>query len=124
MGHNPGRGRVVLGILLLAASVACGAGDPSEVEAYIRAQRDRHNIPGLSLAVVRDGRVVYTSHSGLANVELGVPVTADTLFQIQSVTKTFTATAVMMLVEEGKLSLDDPIGKHLEGTPDSWKPVT
>jgi len=124
MGHNLGRGFIVLGIILLTASGVSGAPDPSAIESYLRAQRDRYNIPGLSLVVAKDGRVIYANHSGLANVELGVPVTTDTVFQIQSITKTFTATAVMMLVEEGTLSLDDPIGKHLEGTPQSWKPIT
>ena len=124
MGHNLGRGRIVLGVVLLATSAVVGSPDVPAVEAYLRAQRDKHKIPGLSMAVVKDGRVVYSNQQGLANVELGVPVTADTVFQIQSITKTFTATAVMMLVEEGKLSLDDPVGKHLEGTPESWKPIT
>ena len=73
---------------------------------------------------MRDGQVVYSNYSGHANVELNVPVTADTVFQIQSITKTFTATAIMMLVEEGKVSLDDPVGRHLDGTPESWKATT
>src|ERR1044072_7712786 len=107
MGHKAGRGHIVIGIILLAASGVCGAPDPSAIETCLRTQRDRLNIPGLSLVVAKDGRIIYENHSGLANVELGAPVTADTVFQIQSITKTFTATAVMMLVEEGKLSLDD-----------------
>jgi len=53
-----------------------------------------------------------------------VPVSANTVFQIQSITKTFTASAVMMLVEEGKVALEDPVSKFLDGTPESWKPVT
>ena len=76
------------------------------------------------MVVVRDGQTVYSNHSGHANVELNAPVTADTVFQIQSITKTFTAAAIMMLVEEGKVSLDDPVGRHLDGTPESWKPIT
>jgi len=124
MVHKPGRGFIVLAIILLAASGVNAAPDAPAIDAYLRAQRERLNIPGLSLVVAKDGRIVYENHSGLANIELGVPVTADTVFQIQSITKTFTATAVMMLVEEGKLSLDDPIGQHLEGTPQSWEPIT
>ena len=94
------------------------------VDEYVRAQMERQHIPGLSLAVVKDGRVVYQNAYGLADLELNVPVTADTVFQIQSVTKPFTATAIMMLVEEGKVALDDPVSKYLDGTPESWKPVT
>jgi CubicO group peptidase (beta-lactamase class C family) len=53
----------------------------------------------------------------LANLELQVPATADTVFEIGSITKQFTATAIMMLAEQGKLSLDDKISKHVSGTP-------
>lgn len=85
---------------------------------------DRLHVPGLSLAVAKNGQVIYSRAYGLANVELSVPATPDTVFQIQSITKTFTAAAVMMLVEEKKVAPDDPVGKYLDGTPESWKPVT
>ena len=61
---------------------------------------------------------------GLANVETGLKVKPDTVFQIQSVTKQFTATAIMMLVEEGKVNVDDPVSKNLDGAPDAWKTIT
>ena len=126
--HSPGRlrRRLLLALVLSVAPAASGdtAGNAAAVDSFVRAQMDRLHIPGLSLAVVKDGQVVCSKAYGLADVELSVPVTADTVFQIQSITKTFTATAVMMLVEEGKLSLDDPVGKHLEHTPESWKPIT
>ena len=57
-------------------------------------------------------------------MELGVPVTTDTVFQIQSITKQFTATGIMLLVEEGKIRLDDPISRYLDATPAAWKPIT
>ena len=85
---------------------------------------EQQHIPGLSLAVVKDGHIVYQNAYGLADLELKVPVSVDTVFQIQSVTKTFTATAIMMLVEEGKVALDDPVSKYLEGTPESWSPIS
>jgi CubicO group peptidase (beta-lactamase class C family) len=110
--------------LLPVKPASAAAPDPAAVDACVRAEMDRLHIPGLSLAVVKDGQVVYQQAYGLANVELNVPVTADTVFQIQSITKTFTAAAVMMLIEEGKLALEDPVGKHLDGTPESWKPIT
>jgi D-alanyl-D-alanine carboxypeptidase len=94
------------------------------VDDYLTAEiRDRH-IPGLALAIVRDGHIEKLAAYGLANVELNVPASPQTVFQIQSVTKTFTSTAILMLCEEGKLALDDPIAKHLDGTPDSWKSIT
>jgi CubicO group peptidase (beta-lactamase class C family) len=112
-------------LLLVVVQAAPGAQpDPAAIDAYVHAEMTRLHIPGLSLAVVKDGKVTYQQAYGLANIELNAPVTTDTVFQIQSITKTFTATAVMMLVEEGKLALDDPVGKHLDGTPESWNPIT
>ena len=72
-----------------------------------------HQIPGLSLGVMRDGRLIKATGYGWANVELNVPVSPKSLFQSGSVAKQFTATAIMMLVVEKKIALDDPISKYL-----------
>ena len=81
-------------------------------------------IPGTSLAVIRDGKVIRATGYGLANVELNVPVTPQSIFQSGSIGKQFTATAVMMLVEEGKVGLDDSITKYFLEAPPTWKPIT
>jgi CubicO group peptidase (beta-lactamase class C family) len=94
------------------------------VDDLLAAEIQKRHLPGLSVAVVRDGQVIKTAAYGLADLELGVPATPKTVFQIQSITKTFTAAAILLLVEEGKLSLTDSIAKLLEGTPDSWKEIT
>jgi len=94
------------------------------IDDYARAQLEKHNVPAIALAVVRDGKPVKVQAYGLANVEHDVPATADTVFQLASVTKQFTAAAVMRLVEEGKLSLDDPVSKHVDDLPEPWRPVT
>jgi hypothetical protein len=70
--------------------------------------------------MLRDGRLVMATGYGLANVGLGVPVHVATIFQSRSIGKQFTAAAVMLLVEEGKLGLDDPIGKYLDRAPEAW----
>jgi D-alanyl-D-alanine carboxypeptidase len=93
------------------------------VDAYINNEMKQQRIPGLSLAVLKEGRIVVAKGYGLANVELQAPVTRETIFQSGSVGKQFTATAVMMLVEDGKLALDDKISKYLD-TPESWKNIT
>jgi D-alanyl-D-alanine carboxypeptidase len=95
-----------------------------DVDGYVRDQMQRQHIPGLALAVVKDGRIEKSTAYGLADVELNVPVRTDTVFQIQSITKTFTASAVMLLVEEGKLGLDDRITNHLANLPAAWSNVT
>jgi CubicO group peptidase (beta-lactamase class C family) len=91
---------------------------------YVRAEMQREHIPGLALLVSRDGKIVEAQGFGLSNVELQVPVKAETIFQSGSMGKQFTATAIMMLVEEGKIALDDPIGKYFPGAPASWNGVT
>jgi D-alanyl-D-alanine carboxypeptidase len=108
-------------ILVLCFSVTSRADD---VDAYIRTEMAELHIPGLSLAVVRDGNIVKAQTYGLANVELNVPATADTEFSIASMTKSVTASAVMLLVQDGKINLDDPISKYFDGLPESWQPIT
>src|SRR5258706_6321139 len=94
------------------------------INQFIEAQMRRQHIPGLSLAVVKDGDLLMTRGYGLADVELNVAATPETVYQIQSITKSFTASAIMMLRREGKVGLDDEIGKYLEGVPESWKGIT
>lgn len=81
-------------------------------------------IPGLALAVVKDGKILKAKGYGFADVDSKVPVTTNTIFRIGSISKQFVATAIMMLVEEGKISLDDPVSKYLDGTPGQWKRIT
>ena len=102
--------------------VAQGTGDA--VTDYIKAEMQHQHIPGLSLLVVKHGKIVRSEGYGLANVELQVPVKPETVFQSGSVGKQFSATAVMMLVEEGKVSLDDSLTKYFSEAPSSWKDVT
>ncbi|MFZ0770426.1 MAG: serine hydrolase domain-containing protein [Candidatus Sulfotelmatobacter sp.] len=91
---------------------------------YVREEMLRQHIPGLALLVSRGGKIVRAEGFGLANVELQVPVKPETVFQSGSVGKQFTATAVMMLVEEGKIALDDPLTKYFADAPATWKQVT
>jgi len=91
---------------------------------YIRAEMAEQRIPGVALLVSRGGHVIRAQGYGLANVELQVPVKPETIFQSGSVGKQFTATAVMMLVEEGKIGLEDPLTKYFPDAPALWKQVT
>ena len=77
------------------------------VDDYVREQMTARHIPGLVLLVLNGGKVIKQQSYGLANVELGVPTTKDSAFPLASVTKVFTATAVYLLVQEGKLHLDE-----------------
>jgi CubicO group peptidase (beta-lactamase class C family) len=84
----------------------------------------KRQIPGLSLLVVRDGKTVRAQGYGFSNLELQVPVKPETVFQSGSMGKQFAATAVMMLVEEGKVRLDDPLTKYFSDAPPAWARVT
>lgn len=87
-----------------------------------REMRDRR-IPGVQFAVVKDGRIVAQGALGLANVEHRVPVRGDTLFAINSATKSFTGVAMMQLVEAGQVDLDAPISRYLGGLPANWQSI-
>jgi len=95
-----------------------------QVDEYIEAQMRAQHIPGLSLAVVQAGKVVKTKGYGLASIELNVHATPDTVYQLQSITKSFVACGIMLLAEDGKLGLDDKITNYLSGLPPAWSSVT
>jgi CubicO group peptidase (beta-lactamase class C family) len=99
------------------------AQSPDPVDVYIQGEMQKRQIPGLALLVIRDGKITKSQGYGFSNVELQVPVKPETIFQSGSMGKQFTATAVMMLVEEGKLALDDPLTKFFPEAPPAWRNV-
>lgn len=104
--------------------ICCGQIDNPKVDAFVQAEIKRQNIPGLALVVMRDGKVVYGKGYGFANVGQSTLATTEQRFQIGSITKQFVAAAVLLLVEDGKVALDDKIGKHLGDVPAEWAPIT
>ncbi len=110
--------------LLRSVCLASATDQTDAVEEYIRAEMSKQHIPGVAVLVARAGQPVLSRGYGLANVELQVPVKPETIFQSGSVGKQFTATAIMMLVEEGKIGLDDPLTKFFPDAPATWKQVT
>src|SRR2546426_2391274 len=99
-------------LAVFAAMALVLAAQADGVDEYLAAEMERLQVPGLALAVLRDGHTIKAQGYGLANLELRVPVTPETVFEIGSLTKQFTANCILMLVEEGKVRLDDPIGKY------------
>jgi CubicO group peptidase (beta-lactamase class C family) len=120
------RSFATIAISLLLLIMPCAAQDAvtAKVDEYVKAEMQRQHIPGLSLAVIRDGRIILAKGYGLANVEHQAPAKPETIFQSGSMGKQFTATAVMMLVEEGKLSLADSITKYFTDAPEAWQKIT
>src|SRR5262245_21098667 len=111
--------------LFAALFVLCPTAAPADdADEFIAAQLKQRRIPGLSVAVCVDGKLVKAKGYGLANVEHEVPAKPETIYQSGSVGKQFTSMAVMMLVEDGKLGLDDPISRYFDEAPEHWKPIT
>ena len=110
--------------LFVCATLVAQSSIDGDVREYVKSEMERQHIPGLALLVTRDGKVVRSEGFGVANIELQVPVKPETTFQSGSVGKQFTATAVMMLVEAGKIGLNDPLTKYFSEAPPNWKNVT
>src|SRR5437762_2358870 len=112
----------------VVAALLVGFGAPISAEAdkiddYLAAQMRQLHIPGLSIAIVRDGQITKAQGYGFANVELKAHATTTTVYEIGSNTKQFTAAAIMMLVEEGKVHLEDAITKYFPEAPEAWQRI-
>jgi CubicO group peptidase (beta-lactamase class C family) len=94
------------------------------VDDLVQNEMRRHPIPGLALEITQNGKPAKIAGYGMANLEWRVPVTPETVFEIGSVTKQFTAAGILLLAQEGKLSVDDKISRHLKDTPESWTNIT
>jgi CubicO group peptidase (beta-lactamase class C family) len=111
-------------LAFVALFLSAPAAVADEIDDFVRGEMKRQKIPGLTLAVIKDGKPVKVQGYGLANVEHNVPAERETVYQTGSVGKQFTAMAVMLLVEDGKIGLDEPVSKYLPDTPESWKGIT
>ncbi|MBV8531037.1 MAG: beta-lactamase family protein [Candidatus Eremiobacteraeota bacterium] len=95
----------------------------ASIDRFVAAEMSRTHVPGAAVGIYSRGEVLLAKGYGLANVELNVPVKPETIFQSGSVGKQFVSAAIMMLVEEGRVSLNDSISKYFPHAPPSWKPI-
>jgi len=116
--------RALLYSFLAPAFLTWSLARADRVDDYIKGEMDTHHIPGVALAIIQDGKAVKTTAYGLANLELNVPVKPETVFEIGSITKQFTAAGILLLAQEGKLSVDDKIAAHLANVPSAWTNIT
>jgi D-alanyl-D-alanine carboxypeptidase len=114
----------LLGLAACAAAALCGAGaaatQPANIEARaeaILAAAYPADGPGAAIVVTRGGRTLYSGGRGLADLESRRPITADSVFRYASITKQFTAAAILRLVEQGRISLDDPVSRFFPDFP-------
>jgi CubicO group peptidase (beta-lactamase class C family) len=126
--------RVLLGAAVTLSGVASAGTKSSSppdltpeqvasIDKYVTAEMGRERIPGAAVGIYRRGQILLANGYGLADVELNVQVKPETIFQSGSVGKQFVSAAVMMLVEEGKVGLDDSIVKYFPNAPATWKPI-
>lgn len=125
----------VVPILLLATMAPAESGLSAQVvrptvdqlaamDQRVQAEMADNNIPGVLIAVASRGHLLHVQAYGMANVELRVPVSDSTVFEIGSISKQFVATAAMLLVEDGRLGLDHGIHEYLPDLPSEWLGVT
>jgi D-alanyl-D-alanine carboxypeptidase len=108
------------GFILSVAGIALA----DNVDEYVKAQMEQRRIPGLALAIVKNGGLTRQEAYGLANLELKSPARTNTVFEIGSITKQFTAALVLVLADERKLTLDDKITRFFPNAPEAWKGIT
>ena len=107
------------GICLLPAQTDL----PARLDAISKGYGEKRNFMGTVL-VAKGGAILLEKGYGYANLEWDVPNPSDAKFRLGSITKQFTATAILQLQEQGKLSVDDPISKYVENAPEAWKGIT
>lgn len=122
-----------IAVLVVSVLAGCGHMRPSQqadrdvhkqVDSVVQAEMLRGKIPGVAVAVLRNGKVLHSKGYGLANLELATPVHTTSVFEIASLTKQFTAAAVLLLAHEGKLRLDDPLTTFMADVPKHWQAIT
>ena len=125
----------ILVLISFNFSITQAAGETSEpirgkalearVDSLILIKKDvRNDGPGCAVAVILDGKVIFKKGYGLADLEKKIPITSATAFNIGSMTKQFTAACVLLLAQDGKLSLDDEIRQYIPELPDFGQSVT
>ena len=121
---------LALALFLTSASTAAAqvlvpsADALAAMDKRIQTEMTTQNIPGVSVGVFARGRVLHIGKYGMADVELRVPVNDSTVYEIGSISKQFAAAAALLLVQDGRLGLDDPIHKYIADLPSEWLGVT
>lgn len=115
-------GPLILVLVSLLETFSSARAD--DLDDFLAAQMRWQQIPGLSLAVIKAGTLVKAQGYGFANLETQTPTTAETAFKLGSLSKQFLASAILVLVQDGKLELDAPVAKYLPDTPPPWQAIT
>ncbi len=110
-------------VVFLSLSLAQAENPTKQVDDLFQ-KMDTTTLPGCALSVMKDGKIVYERGYGMADLDHNIPITPATVFHVASMSKQFTAASIVLLAQEGKLSLDDPVRKYIPELPDFGTPVT
>lgn len=110
---------VYLSVLISGLSSAQDA-----IDKYIQSQIEQEKITGISVGIVKNGEVVKVKGYGKANIEHNIPASENTVYKLASVSKQFIATAIMKMIEDRKISLQDPVNKFFKDAPSQWNKIT
>ena len=115
---------IIVGICIAAFSLFSNLVNADNVDDYLLKKMADKKIPGLQIAVIKNNKIIKTANYGIANLQDNIAVTDNTVFTINSMTKSFVGVAVMQLVEQGKLALADKASSYVSDLPDAWVDVT
>jgi CubicO group peptidase (beta-lactamase class C family) len=113
-------------ITLVIAVVSCAAPQSEQIEKIdkIFSEWNSIEVPGGAVAIIRDGKIIYSNGYGSADLEHDIPITPSTVFYLASVSKQFVTFSILLLEEQGKLKLDDQIQTYLPDFPEYTGPIT
>jgi CubicO group peptidase (beta-lactamase class C family) len=111
-------------LIMLSHNFLLAQNHEKEVSDYLQTEMQEQKIPGLQIGVIKNNELILSKTVGLSNVTFSIPAKDNTLFSINSIAKIFAATAIMQLVEENKLKIDQPISNYLDGLPSEWSAIT
>ena len=123
--NNKNYYKLLLLLLIITGTLITAKGQYSEkkIDDLVSSQY-KPDEPGASVLIAKEGKIIYSKGFGRANLELNIPVNSESVFEIGSITKQFTAVSVLMLTEQGKLSLDDEITKYIKDYPTHGHKIT
>lgn len=117
-------GMTAMWAAMLAGTLVGAGARADDIDDFVNQEIARQRVPGVAVGIMQHGQLVRAAGYGFANIEHRVPVHPDTIFQSGSIGKQFTAVAVMLLVEDGKVKLDESIRTYLTKAPKTWQPIT
>lgn len=119
-------GLLITGLLMVVCKSDGNSATPQGVPEVDKlfSQWDKHDSPGAAIAVLKEGKIIYKNGYGESQLEYNIPITPSTIFHVASVSKQFTAFSIVMLANQGKLSLDDDIHQYLPEAPDFVESIT